>query len=229
MLEERVVVDRELGVERLHLAVGSDDQRIDLTEHRVGPDEGRIQPLGDLGDLLLLTLVLDPGAVDQAASLVRLEALERVDVELRQRLGPLLGDLLDVDSALLREHEQGLLLAPVEGKGEVVLALDVGRGLDPHLPHDVAVDVHPEDRLCVGRGLVGPVGELDPARLASAARQYLRLDDGLAPELLGRLAGLLRRGREPPLGDGNAETLEELLALVLVEIHDRGASLSIGH
>ena len=33
--EERVVVDRELGVERADLAFGRDDQRIDLAEHRV--------------------------------------------------------------------------------------------------------------------------------------------------------------------------------------------------
>ena len=38
---ERVVVDGELRVERLHLAVGRHDQRVDLAEHRVGRDEAR--------------------------------------------------------------------------------------------------------------------------------------------------------------------------------------------
>ena len=39
MAEERVVVDRELRVERPHLAVGRDDQRVDLAEHRLAADE----------------------------------------------------------------------------------------------------------------------------------------------------------------------------------------------
>ena len=85
----------------------------------------------------------------------------------------------------------------------------------------MAVDVQAEDRLGVLRGLVGRVGELDPARLAAPAGQHLGLDDDLAADLLGRGARLVRGLREPPLGDGNAEPLEELLALVLVEVHAR--------
>ena len=67
----------------------------------------------------------------------------------------------------------------------------------------------------------GSVGELDAAGLAAAARQHLSLDDDRAAELLGRGARLLRRRREPPLGDGDPEPPEELLALVLVEVHRR--------
>ena len=63
------------------------------------------------------------------------------------------------------------------------------------------------------------VGELHAARLAAAAGQHLRLDDDRAAELLGGLPRLLRRRREAPVGDGDAELLEELLALVLVEVH----------
>src|ERR671924_274802 len=60
---------------------------------------------------------------------------------------------------------------------------------------------------------------------ASSARQHLRLDDHLTAELPRGRAGLLRAGRQPPLRDRDPETREELLALVLVEIH-RPASLS---
>ena len=42
-------------------------------------------------------------------------------------------------------------------------------------------------------GVVRVVGELDPARLAAAAGQHLRLDDDGAAELLGGRARLLRR------------------------------------
>src|SRR5262245_11766214 len=231
VLVERVVVDRELRVERLHLALGRDDQRVDLAEHRVGADERVVELLDDRHDLLLLVRVVDAGRVDEAPRLVGLEALERIDVQPRQRLRPLGRDLLDVDASLLREDEQALLLSAVEGDREVVLARDVGCLLDPELANDVAVDVHAEDRLCVLRSLFRRVGELDPARLSAAAGQHLGLDDDLPSELLGRRAGLLRRRSDPPLGDGNPEAFEELLALVLVEVHrPRDSSLeSWGH
>ena len=56
---ERAVVDRELRVERAHLAVRGDDERIDLGEHRVGFDEARVELLDDAEDLLLLARVVD--------------------------------------------------------------------------------------------------------------------------------------------------------------------------
>ena len=165
-----------------------------------------------------------PARVDQSAGLVGLEALERVDMEPRQRLGPLGRDLLDVDPAFLREHEERLLLAPVERDREVVLALDVGGFLDPELADDVAVDVQPEDRLGVLRGLVRRVCELDSAGLPSAPGQHLGLDDDLAADLLGGGSGLLRGRGDTPLRDRDPEALEEFLSLVLVEVHRRGDS-----
>ena len=62
VLVERVVVDRELRVERLDLALGRHDQRVDLAEHRVGADERVVELLDDGEDLLLLVRVVDPGA-----------------------------------------------------------------------------------------------------------------------------------------------------------------------
>ena len=150
---ERVVVDGELRVERPHLAFRRDDQRVDLAEHRVGLDEAGVELPDDVQDLLLLARVGDPGAVDQSAPLVGLEALERVDVEARQSVRVVLGDLLDLDAALGREHEERLLRPAVERDREVVLLGDLGRLLDPELAHDVAVDVEAEDlaRPCAPR------------------------------------------------------------------------------
>ena len=220
--EERVVVDRELRIEGAHLAVGRDDQRVDLAQHRVAVDERRVQPTDDLGDLLLLARVLDAGAVNEPPRLPRLEPLVRIDVQPDERLGLRLSDLLDVDTALRREHQQRLLLAAVEGDREVVLARDVGRALDPELADDMAVDVEAEDvagaRFRFGRAL----GELDPAGLPAASRQHLGLDDDGLAELRGRGTRLLRARREPSLGDGDAVAAEELLALVLVQVHGRG-------
>ena len=129
------------------------------------------------------------------------------------------GDLLDVDPALGREHEERLLHASIERQRQVVLALDVRGLLDPEPADDVAADVHAEDRLRVALGLLRSRGELDAAGLAAPAGQHLRLDDDLAAELLGRLPRLGRRLGDAPLRDGDAEAAEELLALVLVEVH----------
>ena len=139
-----------------------------------------------------------------------------------QRVGVLLGDLLDLDAALRREHEERLLLATVERDREVVLLRDVGRLLDPELADDVAVDVEPED---VARFLLrvgGVVGELDAARLAASAGQHLSLDDHGASERRRSGACFFRRHREPAVRDRDAHAAEELLALVLVQIHGGG-------
>jgi hypothetical protein len=219
---ERVVVDGELRVERAHLALRRDDQRVDLAEHRVRLDERRVELPDDVGNLFLLARVGDPTAVDEPARLPRLEALERVDVQADKGVGLGGRDLLDLDAALGREHEQRLFRAAVERDREVVLALDVAGLLDPELANDVAADVEPEDLPRALLGLVGRLRELDPARLATAPGQHLRLDDDRAAELVRGGARLLGRRREPPVGDGDAVALEELLALVLVEVHGRG-------
>ena len=225
MLVERVVVDGELRVERLHLAVGRDDQRIDLAEHRVAADEGVVELADDGGDLLLLALVLDARAVDQAAGLPGLEPFERVDVQPDERVGILLGDLLDVHSTLRGEHQKRLLHAPVERDREVVLLLDVGCALDPERPHDVPADVETEDLFRLLLRVRRVVCELDPARLAAAARQHLGLHHDRAADLLGRRTGLLGRRRSATVRDRDAEALEELLALILVEVQsDRDLS-----
>ena len=183
--KERRVVDRELRVERAHLALRRDDQRVDLAEHRVGLDEAAVEPLEDLRDLAPLAGIADAG--EQLAGVVGLVALERVDVHPRELLGALGGDLLDLDAALRREHQQRLLGAPVEGDREVVLLRDLGGPLDPEPLDDVAANVEAEDLRGLALGVVRVTRELDPARLAAPAGQHLRLDDDGPAELGSRL------------------------------------------
>ena len=162
---ERVVVDRELRVERLHLAVRRHDQRVDLAEHRVEADEGVVELADDPGDLLLLGRILDAGAVDEPPGLPGLEALERVDVEADERVGVLLGDLLDLDAALRREHEQRLLGATVERQREVVLLRDVGRLLDPELATTWPLMSSPMMFLACSSASCGSAASLTPPAL----------------------------------------------------------------
>ena len=118
-----------------------------------------------------------------------------------------------------REHEQGLPDAAVESDGEVVLALDVRGRLDPEAAHDVTPDVEPEDLGRASLGLVGPLGELDAAGLSTPAGQHLRLHDDRPAELLRGGARLGRRRRHAPRGDRDPEARQQLLPLVLVQVH----------
>ena len=77
-----------------------------------------------------------------------------------------------------------------------------------------------------GFGLARFAVELDPARLTAPADLHLRLHDHGPAELFGGLARLCRRARQPSFRDGNAEGGEQLLALVLEEIHTADCSVA---
>ena len=166
--------------------------------------------------LLLLVRVLDACAVDEPARDPRLEAFERVDVQAHERVGVVRGDLFDLHAALRREHEERLLRAAVERDREVVLLRDVGRLLDPERLDDVAADVEPDDLACAFcSASAGSSASLTPPALPRPPVSTCALTTTCVAELLGGGARLLRRRRDAALRDGNAELLEELLALVL--------------
>jgi len=71
-----------------------------------------VELLDDRGDLLLLGRILHACAIDQPPRDPGLVALERVDVQHHERVRILLGDLLDLDAALRREHEEWPLVSP---------------------------------------------------------------------------------------------------------------------
>ena len=140
---ERRVVDGHLRVEGPNDALGRDDERVHLAEGRVRLDVAAVERLDDALDLRALSLVGD--ARGELAGVVRLEAFERVDVDAHERVGVLGCDLLDLDAALRREHEQRLPGAAVERHREVVLAGDLGGALDPQPADRVPADVEAED------------------------------------------------------------------------------------
>ena len=123
--------------------------------------------------------------LDPRAALRFAEAVDGIDVDACDRVGVLLRDLLDLDAALRGEHAEVLLRAPVERERRVVLLGDVGRVLDPHDVHDVALDVHAEDVPGVRAHLVGVGRELDAAGLAAPAHLDLRLHDDRIADPLG--------------------------------------------
>ena len=138
------------------------------------------------------------------------------------------GDLLDLDAALGREHQQVLLGGPVEGEAGVVLLVDVRGPLDPHSFDAVALDVHAEDVPGVQADLVGVVGELDPARLAAAADLDLRLHDDRVAGRLGLRDRLVDGLGDAAGADRDPEAGEVLLALVFEQIHRSSFVVGVG-
>src|SRR5690606_16707470 len=167
--ERGVVVEGDLAVEGDDLTVLGQHERVDLDERRVLAlvdvpelDERRSDVASDLGrearggdDLLGLRLV---------------DAREGVDVDLRERLGALDRELLDLHATLDARHREQRAVGAVEQEGEVELLGDLGALGDHQGLDDVALDVEAEDLLGTCRGLLGTVRELDAAGLAAAAR-----------------------------------------------------------
>ena len=128
-------------------------------------------------------------------------------------------DLLDLDTALDARDAEVVAVGPVDQEGEVVLVRDVGRRGDQDPVDGVALDVHAEDRARLLDGLVGVLGELDAAGLAATTGLHLRLDDHPAAVLLrggSRVLRLLHDGAEV---HRHVVLGEELLRLVLHQVH----------
>ena len=216
--EGGVVVEGDLGVEGVDPPVGREDQRVDLDEVGVELDERLVQLLEDRDGAAAGGRV-EPGAEDELAGVVVLDADQRVDVDPGDGRRVLLRHLLDVDAALGAHHPEVLLGRPVEGEGGVVLLADVAGLLDPHRADDVALDVHAQDVGGVQAGLVGGVGQLDAAGLAPPADLHLGLDHDRIAEPVGGGDGVVDGLDGLAGGDGHAEARQQLLALVLEEVH----------
>jgi hypothetical protein len=185
MSVEGGIVEGDLGVEALEpLAdepvdrrLGDDRQRVDLDEvgvvclHRpdeAGRDRDRVAEMGP-----------EPETERHLPGLERQQAEERIGLDRDDRLGPVGRDLLDLDAAIGRAHQDDSPARPIQHGRQVVLLDDVGRRPDEDLADRDALDLEVEDRSRDQLGLLGEAGELDAARLAAPADEDLGLDDDL--------------------------------------------------
>ncbi len=134
-------------------------------------------------------------------------------------LGLLLGDLLDVDAPDRREDHHRLLADPVPHDPGVVLLLDGSLGIDQYPAWHVPAYLQGQDVARVRFGLLGRVGELDPAGLHAPPGEHLGLDDRGPSDPPRDRAGLGGVGREAVVGDGDAGALDDLARLELEEPH----------
>ena len=131
------------------------------------------------------------------------------------------GGDLDLDAALGGGDAEVVAVGPVDQEGEVVLLGDVGRGRDQHAVDGEALDVHAEDLARLRDGVLRVLGQLHATGLAAAAGLDLGLDHDPAALRLGGCLGLLGRGDHGAHRDRDVVLGEELLRLVLHQIHVR--------
>ena len=214
--EQRVVVDRDLRVERDDRAVVELHERVHLDEGRVALLQQLVQAPQHVGRSLAR---VDRQRADELAHVERPQPEHRVDVHPAQRLGTGASELLDVHAALGGHHREVVAGRAVEQHRRVELPGDRQQLLDEHLGHLVALEVRPEHAGGFLGGPFGRVDEHDAPALAATADLHLHLHDAPAAELTGGVRGLLRRLGDDPARRHDAVSAEELLALVFVQIH----------
>ena len=178
--------------------------------------------------------------------MVRHHAGRRIDREGQNLLGGVVGHLLDVHAAFRRDDESDLAGGAVDEHRQVEFGVDIGAVLDVEavdlLSGLAGLDRHKgvaEHLLGEFLDLVDGLGEAHAAllagggflelALAAAARMDLGLHDPeRSAEFLG--GGLCLVGREDGLaaGDGQAEFLQDCLALIFMDVHLFSSSSCLG-
>ena len=115
---------------------------------------------------------------------------------------------------------RGFLLAPVHHNGEVHLTFDVRPAFDINSANGVPLYVHAQDLLGRLFGILRAIHHFDAPGLAPAANEDLCLHRDRAADLLGRMLCLLRRFGYAAFQRLEAVPLQQLFALILVEIQN---------
>ena len=190
MAEQRVVVDRQLGVERQQIACriarAGHDQRIDLDQRRVEFDKGPIQRADKLDHRRDLP-TRQAERKGEPAGMERRQPGGRIDREAYDLFRRMRRQLLDFHAAFAGADQRDPPGPAIDRQREIQLARDVDAGLDKDPLDDAPLGAGLMRHQCLAdqrarrrRDLVLGARDLDPACLAASAGMDLRLD---GPEL----------------------------------------------
>ncbi|MNX96617.1 hypothetical protein D3C86_1289400 [compost metagenome] len=236
MAEQRIAIERHLGVENAQMAIFHDDQRVNLEESHVllieGLVEDREQRLGVFrSNTLKLERLGDRGNVGVAHTLFRVDG-DGVDF-----LGRVVGDSFDIHTAFGGNHESNLAdgtvnqQRAVEFAGNVCAVFDVEtvdllagvarlRRYQRVAEHVLGVGNDFVDRLCQTNAALGVGAEFLELALAAAASVDLALDDvERAGKLLCGSFGFFDLENGDAFSNRRAVALQKSLGLIFVNIH----------
>lgn len=243
MAEQRIAVERHLGVEHDQPVVTRDDQRVDFQHVHVLGVERRVQ-LAEQLRALLGDVALQAERLGQGAAVGREDASGRIDGEGDDLVGRVVRHVFDIHAAFGRGDNRNARRDAIDQQGEVKLLGDVS----------ALFNIEAVDLLASGAGLVcnqhaaehfvgigldvfGGLDDADAAlgvgaqafefALAAATRVNLRFDDenlgaGLSGQILGGLQGLVGGIDGISARNGDAELFEDGLSLMLVNVHETG-------
>ena len=223
---QRVVVEAHLGVEREHVVIARDDERIDLEQRRIRRDERVVHGTHE-------ACGLGHGApgesetVCQAPCLVGSQPQSWMNRLLEDQFRRLSRNGFDLDAALPTGHHDRPTRRTVEHEAEIELVDDVEPLLDerardapPGRPGLMCDQLHADDLGGQPLGFIGVGCQLDAAALASTARVNLRLDDDRATAQASRgIASLFRGERHFAFRHWHSTVSENRFGLVLVNLH----------
>ncbi len=215
---QATVVDAHLGVDRLDLPRVRHDQRIDLG-HRAGvlgerTIEERDDPRGLFGEVRIRV-----EEICESIGLMTQKPVAWIHAEPQDRLGVRGGHLFDVHAPFRRDHEHRRLAGPVHEDPDVGFRSDLLGRRDQDLSHGEPLDLHAQDVGGVIAGLLGVLRELHASRLPPSPGVHLCLYDDGTPQIVSDPLRLVRTGGDLSLGNRDPNGPQELLRLILVDIH----------
>ncbi len=213
-----LVLHLHVGVEGDERAVLELSERVDLRERHVVAQE-QARELGEDRSEAIERRAGDPERRDHLLGLPVRERPDGREVGSGDAVGVLLGHLLDVDPAHVREQHHRLLADAVPDDAGVILVLDRRAQVDEHATWHVSADLQIEHMLGVVGRFVGRLRELHAAGLHPSAGQYLGLDHDRAGDLLGDRASLEDGRREAVPGDRDSGLGNDRPRFVLEEAH----------
>src|SRR6516225_6597410 len=225
---ERVVVERNLGIQTNDLAGFGHDQRIDLKQAHVLGQKSLVEPRQHVFGLLGLLAVKTENP-RHVARMMRHETGRGIDRETHDLVRRLMRDFFDVHAALGRRDEGHPRRRAINERREIIFTLDCRAFLDidaahlaamqPGLVRDQNGAEHP---LSLALYLGDRFEDLDAAGLAAAAGMDLRLHHpDRAAELVGGLFRIRRGEGCDPARYRHAEFPQYRFGLIFVDVHSR--------
>ena len=238
MAIEGVAVQTHLGIHRGDAVVGGLQHRVDLEQGGIAALIGLVEGGHELHHLLA-GLAREAQVAGDLLALEGAQAHAGVHLLAEDLVGALLGHLLDVHAALGAVHDDVATLPAVQEHAHVILLRLALAGVvhvlgDQHLVHLLPfgrglgrLQHHADDVARPLLHLIEALGQFHPAALTAAPGVDLRLHHppfgaGVVGQPFGLFHGLVGVVGHQAALNGDAMLLEDLLALVLVQVHRLG-------